>query len=270
MAQQNNETQVTQNKAVAEGDQKLQGFSEIPFDDSLKMLPANFIGHDPKQLYQTLAGALKEKDEFETTADYNERIKNALKEPLFGRLTPLSTFAVSANMQELEKYDADKRIFNVQALVYDAPKKTDSNSVALDTSAFEEKSLGIYKGENAFGAKRDIEKKERWIYRIVLKDAQRFNIKEGDVLDSLPFIKTLSFSMPMETDAARAAKPNLKLLIIFNLVAPYIEEKTDYLEPTVDFPTDVTAHKYYIHADVKSLWLYNSVTGEVYARQESH
>lgn len=277
---QNNEILAMQDGSPAKNTQAEQEFSQSPFDDSVEKLPANFIGHDPKKLYETLAEKIKEKDEFETTAAYEERIKRAATDPLFGQLVTQSAFAVSVNlgegaksvsMSKAAKYDADKELLQVNIFVddgpYDASVDFADKAASLYTDVAEDKTLGTYTGENAYGAKREIVKRERWLYNILINDAKRFKIDTGDTLDSLPWLINLKFIVPMNVEIAKSAKPNLRMLVIFNLSPPYTKNETSYSEPKIDNPSEVTIHDYYVCADVKSIWLYNGITGEVYAKQ---
>ena len=147
---------------------------------------------------------MKEKDEFETTTAYEERIKNLATQPLFGQLSPQSIFAVSVDLGGVAKYNADKQQFEVEVFVgdgpYDSSVKFDNKFVSIYTNSVEEKILGTYTGENAYGAKREITKKERWLYNLLVKDAKRFKSTNAGSLNLLPWLTSLNFLVPMNAE----------------------------------------------------------------------
>src|SRR4051812_13381113 len=55
-----------------------------PFDPSLASLPTGFAGHDVQALCVALQQRTPVKDEFETTAAFNSRVREAAASPIVG------------------------------------------------------------------------------------------------------------------------------------------------------------------------------------------
>jgi hypothetical protein len=76
------------------GSQRPSALSAAGFNPALDMLPASYRGEDVEALYRLLvASAPGPKSEFETTAEFSERIKKFLDNPIHGSLRPGGLFA---------------------------------------------------------------------------------------------------------------------------------------------------------------------------------
>jgi hypothetical protein len=89
-------------------------FSEKEIDTNVAQLPPNYHGNDIKAL--TVEVVKKQrlvKDEFETTAQFQERVENEKKKKIVGELAFNSTFAFEDNGFIPFKYDADNKRMSV-------------------------------------------------------------------------------------------------------------------------------------------------------------
>jgi hypothetical protein len=87
-------------------------YSTSPFDQSVQKLPSCFSGHDFQRLCDALI--VTRKDEFETTQQYEDRLRALTKKPLFGNLTLRSVFVFSTEPSlDQVRYDADRKKLDV-------------------------------------------------------------------------------------------------------------------------------------------------------------
>jgi hypothetical protein len=56
------------------------------------------------------------------------------------------------------------------------------------------------------------------------------------------------------------------MLVVFDFTAPYTKKDTNFYAAKIDSPTEATVHMHYLCANIKSIWLYNAITGDVYTK----
>jgi hypothetical protein len=226
-------------------------------------------------LFFALESKFKGKGEFETTEAYNQRMETLLAQPVLGSLTPRSALTAVIGLTSGSKYseltyDADAQQLSVDKSLDKVPfdlENYDRNSKlrVLPTGLDFEKQVRTYMGQNAFGRKARVVEKERYVCDLILLNLYQLGFKKGEY-DELLGQGNIKFDLTMDPATAQKVKQSLKLLVIFQVGAPYVSTSKEYDSATIDNPVDLTTRKFFVYADVSEVWLYDSKTGEVYAR----
>lgn len=213
-------------------------YDSKPFNISQARLPASYNGHNPIDVSNKVRKLLLGKNEFETTDQYEARIDKA-KESL-GLYGFLSLNDVDAGEYEKVSYDADTQEWTAKiAGVY-------IESVVSITIMSGEK--GSYIGQNAFGAKTRVSKRE----------ATRCMVKFIEDIDGL---SNIILKFPMAMDEAKRIKGSVKILYIGSPIKS--TRDTSYWEPDINYPYSTKAEILFLDMRLKEIWLYNYKTGEI-------
>jgi len=253
-------------------------YSRVPFDKSVAKVPANFKGHDVVALFAALSAKLAGKGEFETTEAYNSRIAEVLTQPITGQLTPQSSMALVVDLTpggeypDL-KYDADTQLLQVKEYMGEVPYDLGDYDVrtkqrVISTGRETRKVLDVYEASNGYGAKADVVKTESQTYDLIMLNPKQFGFKRSET-DYLGDRQHIEFDLTMDVPTAQKVKPNLDLLIIFQIAPPYVGKAKRYFTPKINSPFDTTIHQHYVYVNVSEIWLYDSKTGEVYQKLTS-
>lgn len=157
-------------------------FSAQKIDDATAKLPANFHGYDIRKIAELLEARRNiVKDEFETTAQFKERLEKEQKKPLLGsiELGDFLFFEVDGSF----KYDADEEEMSVS---FEIPNWDDIQSPKCDEDDATYRSSGV---KVSFGERLPIDLNK----------------------------KTWTFSFPIKLSEARSLKPSLRLLLVARL-----------------------------------------------------
>jgi hypothetical protein len=154
------------------------------------------------------------KGEFETTAEYGQRIAALDRQPLVGSVTSNDLIAIEIpNLTA--SYDADNQKLNVEIRM-ETPfigASIDLTQRYLKTNYAYHPS-GTYIGSNALGMKRKIEKYQMWYYGLLIMNHAEFVKDEGG--------DKLKYAIALDRQSAIQAKPTLRALAIVRLYTPYI------------------------------------------------
>ncbi len=258
------------------------GFSALgqTFSSDWQKVPSTFKGNDFEAIYNSLISSQKffEKDEFETTTKFTERITNPANIKFAGNLTAADTlvfvYEPSANDYGfinglLVEYDADKEVLNatintdrVSAYIDVSTtniKKLDFSATTVKSQTM--KSEGIYVGENTFGVKRDIEKFRGNTFSLAIANIKDFN--EADVSKPLTSLRIQLKLAPAE---ARIVKNNLSVVFVTRLINPYYGISSTEIKPTIDNPKDIKAYDKFLIGNVSEIWLFNRADGTIYSK----
>ncbi len=233
-------------------------YDDKPFDVNLFNIPANYKGQNILRLYDALKAEFGPKTEFETTAAYQTRINSAKTKVLFGSLTAQSVFAFSVDLKSSVQYEADAQILKVSHYLDKGPfdLKRVEYWVALPSEQRSSKITGFYTGENAYGAKREVKKLLTQVCKLLFMNEEEFAKQ-----------RIIRFGVQMSPEKAQTVKPNLKLLVIYTLTAPFVKDDSHYSSATIDNPVEEATIYYYVCATMASqLWLYDGKTGEILHR----
>ncbi len=282
-----NEKRIAKETAEEEAEQKLEyeplygdKFLEIPFNPYVEKLPENFQGHDIKQLWDALQ--IDEKGEFESTTDYQKRLDDLRKKPLFGTVFLDSHFAVKGKPSE--RYDADREVFqispphifnmissggtcvslgnheNTQISTID---KSHIYGVVLDTD---------FKSISHFGQLSDVYTGPSYLsekYVHVSRGIVFYN-SYGDFHD-IPVLDhkdDITLNMPKE----QAKQVHMSILYVFELSSflgygkPYVYEDYRYQRPTLYNTTDQCNLTQCIYIKKLTWMLYDEQTGEIFTK----
>jgi hypothetical protein len=240
-------------------------YSQSPFTGTVTR---GFLGNDPRAVYRAIEKTrLKGKSEFETTAQYDQRLAQYADKPLYGPLRISSTFAFVFPSRE-----TPGNLENMYPLNLTTSYKADTTTMTatvwfeqLGTPDYRGRSIlwnemtvttGSYEGSNAFGATRHIEKTTSTITSLAFNLASPFYFWRKDL--------EISFVVPAEK--AKLLKNNLRVLFVAKLVSPYVIETQEYTGPTFDDPYAASDVYHYFQCDISAIWLFDSSTGEVVAK----
>lgn len=238
-------------------------FSSAPFDPGVTSLPPRFPGNDPKAVYDSLFAIQQkaEKSEFESTAQYRERLRQTnTNTPLVGTLSLDSTYAFRITSSQIEtKYDADAQqltiTIRIGPVVSNDPRMKTNKILRRLEILHDVVSERAYEATNAFGAKMNVQSTLVDSYNVALSGLQVPNgFDETSLAISLP---------PQE---AMRAKPNVAGLVAVKLDPrpPYFTaEETSYGRATYEFPYEYTTNSRYILGRTIDIWFFNEQDGRI-------
>ena len=251
------------------------GFTTRAVDPTVNSLPPGYRGQSLDSVIAKLEERHKarEKDEYETEAEFKARIAALPEKPLVGRLTLADSFAFSfakgepGSKPNLEaQYDADAEVFRLR-LGTDGVREKDGSVVADDFF------LGVcseswhegesYTGVNGFGAKATIRpvmllrRCLRFPRKMLLDDARGH--LEPETLD-------LTFRVAVPRAEARATSGDFRVLFLGKIVSEAVLSRYDGAKPTIQSPLDLTEATEYVKFLPEQVWVYNGRTGRIYYR----
>jgi hypothetical protein len=226
-------------------------YSAETFSTASIALPPRFNGNSPFALYEALLKlhALK-KGEFESTKQFESRQSEFVKKPFLGEISPATKISISLDPPQNEHdfalaYDADTSQMKLRLAEKGFPIGC---TLSLGRTS---RQTGSYVGSNAFGVKARVTKHEVTYFCL-----------GGNIGHEVAF--------PVDPEKARKVKPNLRVLLIGSLAAPYRSESSDYSEATISDPVEVSYSAYILHLDVEQVWVYDWMTGEIVYRPGKH
>lgn len=257
-------------------------------------MPPGFRGHDALELYKRLAQRRQAslKGEFETAESYGRRMQAEAAKPLLGSLTQQSVFAFvigkgAGRPGKLEtEYDADHQILHATAKLSYAFDGSNLAGKALNWAEFVQEH-SFHTGTTALGVRVRVERYVQLFVEIAFGNYEQFALaKLWDSQSDADFAKGLSerarkswedihqdtaFAADLNLDvpAAIGAKKNLRLLLVCRLAPPYAMESTGYIEPKIDSPHEESHYNYFLNTELLEIWFFDSVTGQIYAKQKA-
>jgi hypothetical protein len=265
----------TQTPTSAIGTASPKQWSTEPLNLDSSMLGPDFAGNDAEAVYNALA-ALKNKltkDEFETTAQYQQRVREATDATLIGnfKLTSVYAFRVKPFLSLDVAYNADTQQMTVTVsadTVMTGTSRDDSTSgVRFDHSRVEVKVKSVdrggrtYAGTNAFGAVMQVTSSAFDSYQIAFR---RLNKDEYD----LGIGEKFSLALAVKPDAAVTLKPNIAVLALVSLDtnSSYAAEYTTARSATVQYPHEEKNTKKLILCKLVDLWVFDERDGKVLSK----
>jgi hypothetical protein len=253
------------------------------FSKGWQKVPATFTGSDFQNIYSTLlrTPVIKDKGEFETTDQYNQRISDLSKIVFSSKETAsdelVFVFRPEKDLSILNddlssSYDADEETLTIslkptKVAAYESkPGNKAVGAKQLDFESFIAKS-GSYKDEgeyvasNAFGATRKVEKSSFRRFKLAINNINQFSNFKASTYSS-EFKVRLYLPLPK----AKEAKENLSVLYIAKLVKPFYTIDSYKIKPTIDKPSDLDFTSVVLISDVREIWFFNGLTGEIYTK----
>lgn len=219
------------------------------FDETLNTLPVNYLGDKKQQVINAISQLRKteeskdfqlRKDEFETTAQYKKRIEELKKNS--GDVSHTKRFVFVLNYQ-FSDYDADNQILNITTAFTQINGKI---SAALGSETITDS----YVGSNAFGATANVSKTITSYYGI--------EFQGGNATEPL-----VTAQLKMDIPTAQATKPNIRTLVYFELIPPYINSAQTKKDPTLYSPSDSTNNSNIFTGKLLQVWFIDQTTGKV-------
>lgn len=274
-------------KAVSKGSSKktLETATVEPFDIKTEKLPPNYKGTDIAKLYAILAKkAPLKKEEFETTAEYEKKIAEAVPGDIYA-------FKIDAGSilhgLSVSPYDADTQKFQISLETEWLSKFTFKDYRASFIVKTIDKGSHSYVGSNAFGATREVTSFSATQYGLALVNQQDFGSSRHDdnkynIKTPLTSIREVSITIQIPPDKAKTLKYNIGVLLLCKpaLYKPDIEElfknegndlifeSYDSSQATIDSPTSHLYERKYINVEILAIWIYDIRTGEVISKTQ--
>jgi hypothetical protein len=229
---------------------------ETPFDDTVAKFPPAFGGNTVEWVLKHRT--IPPKGEFETTAEYNQRLEKFQSE----------LYVFVPDEPENFEYDADAETFS--AKIY--PDITNVHSrIGWYFRPFDihqtKLSESTYVGSNAFGAEALVTKTKSKVTQLVVSETEDILRYSFDSID-------ISFKLPR--DRARSVKPNLRVAFICSPKPEQFAPATpsdvngatgyDISEATIDSPTERWTYYVALRAELRQIWVFDRSTGEVFGR----
>jgi hypothetical protein len=245
---------------------------QLKYDNSMlsenaDALPPSYKGNDPKALYTAIkeSKSLAPKSEFESTAAFAQRQSGFRDEALVGNLKPTGMIAfVVGNKDGImnsvanpfsTQYDADAQVLNVllrikrEQFILD-PDRPTLEAVGLTSEILDRSE---YIGTNAYGAQVKVTNLYTQDYGIAFHVPSWLSLEDD----------TTQISIPLDPNAARALKPNLRGLLLCRLQEPWTRKTTQGSKATIDDPFEYLAGLNYLSVSVEQLWVFDNSTGRV-------
>lgn len=231
-------------------------YATSAFDVNATKMPPNYKAHDIAAVYASLEKKMGPKGEFESTEQYQARMKSATLN------ASDYTYAFKIEPSDIAKplftYDADKQAMEFE-LSYSYITDAEDDYLAQSKRGIKVKdstSRSRYIGSNRFGAKATI----------VKLTGDEYHVSLGKRKD-----KGLNINFQMPPESAKQAKPYLAALLIGTII-PDANSKVIYTgktghEPTMDMPVEANITNKSVSFDLKQVWIYNTQSGEIIKKQ---
>jgi hypothetical protein len=202
-------------------------------------------------VYRALSGLRSPKTEFETTADYQQRLANILHQdiaPGVSLESPLpfllnQAFVGSTLPVAKLSYDADSELLKVSI---------STTSVGQMAELILKTQGGVvehYTGQNAFGATVDVSRVHAEDYGIAF--GRNTWLSRSDIRTLIP------------RDQARMIYSHLRLVLLCRAILPYVTSQFEHLDPTLDSPIDAGINENLLVVEPIELRLYDEQTSQV-------
>ncbi|MCC6502247.1 MAG: hypothetical protein IT362_03805 [Deltaproteobacteria bacterium] len=241
-----------------------------PFDINAEKLPPKYKGNDIVKLYSNFVKrAPLEKNEFETTEEYEKKIASVTLDAIYAMKFDMDT----SRRSEIYPYDADTNKFKIQL-----------TTETLSFSSFEDrrgsfvvkemnKRSESYVASNAFGASRLVKGYVATQYGVALVNEDDFGSDDHGT-------RTVNVEIDVSIDKAKQLKDNIGILLLCkpslyksNAERKYkgndlIFEKSDYFGGTMNVPISHYYDQKYINVEVLAIWIYDFRTGMIFLKKQ--
>ena len=260
--------------------QRSRSYAIKPFNKDVDALPPGYIGHDAKRIYQIYEKRSTPKGEFETTADYGQRMHKAMTLPIFTNLTVDDLLAFQLAEDVLEYNSDNQRLivgFGIDAAYKGAEQDPSWRRAMMRAEG--PMSKEVYTATNGFGAKVKVTKTVIKTFELAISNWQHWHKDEMtsaaesqmpssiDRLDEIAvrasYKDLVLRSLQLNPGEASKLKPNIRLLAICKLKPPIITDGGIVKNPTFQNPTEIYQLMSNIHVKLFEVWGYDQVTGKI-------
>jgi len=224
-----------------------QSYENAPFDLARSTLPPGYYGYDPEAFVKGYQEAVaneqraRRKDEFETTAEYQKRLKELeAQNPFVSK-----TYAFAAVPSRVS-YEADTQTFSLNFKPDPAPQNNLYHSVLLKHGA---RDMGSYTAQNAFGAMFTVTKSLFSSFELWLPTT------EGPT--------DCGVSVTVPAPEAKAMKPNVSALVVVRPVKPYASSDSSFKRATFSEPHENISERGAIYGRVVKVIFYDRYGGRI-------
>lgn len=237
--------------------------SSVLADAFVEQLPPKYTGDKAGTVYQQLEAISRRlrKSQFETTADYQTRIRQMLSAIRIGAKAVDDRFTF-VHPYGTESYDADAQLFTLKpdtnreyGLGYDLPELPYDVRAGRDYSSIDltrtSRTVGSRIGRTAIGIRKRITVRTYSALRLVMPNHSMKGWSEG-----------LRFRIA--PSAARNASGRVWLAVTGRLAPPYVLRDADVDNATLSDPEEAHSFNFYLFFVPDSLVLYHVVTGQIY------
>lgn len=221
--------------------------------------PPGFTGYDCKQIASGLAALKPQKDEFESTEQFQNRLDALLTTPLYGRVTGIDPIILVRRLESSQiSYDADRQLMSVSFGRL-------SNSVDLQTKtpifipgvvvSSERPTTREYQATNGYGARVNVTEHRRDVCGAGFTNLKAVLISKID----------FRASFQAATEEARALKETLSVAFVGTLAAPYVAKYFNSIEPTFKSPVSFVEGGPAVAMRLDEVKFFDSSTGRIYA-----
>jgi hypothetical protein len=226
-----------------------QSYQNAPFDPAATTLPPGYYGYDPEafvKAYQetvTKEERARQKDEFETTAQYQKRLREMdVQNPFVNKIYAFAVLPTSVT------YNADTQTFSLEFRPGLAAHNVNYVYATLKQGA---KDMGDYTAQNAFGATFTVTRSLFSIFQLWLPRG------EGPT--------NCAKSAAVPPPEARTLKSNIFALAVVKTLQPYVSVTTTFTEATFSEPHENTNETAAIFGSLLEVRFYDRLGGRVLA-----
>ncbi len=267
-------------KGKGKSAKKATATEEVPFNSDIEKLPAKFFGNNLITVFTALAknDGKYGKNEFETNEAFQERLRKLDTATLTGKLKYNSTVAFPLFTSFESSYDADNETMTIsipmtliqdsdlhEAISYELPpgkgaysyssETVDGHAIEVFSTLSQTKK---FTGSNAFGVKVKITGKIYDTFAVAVKNDNNLMKYGGKI----------KLSISMSPEEARDAKASGNILLVGELLHPYVGKGTYHSTATIDSPIETLDRIRYVAMKLTDIWYYSIKNGEIFNKEE--
>jgi hypothetical protein len=216
--------------------------------------PPEFKGEDCDSIVAMLKKVKVSKDEFETTADFTQRVQSVLGSTSVAD-KPLSEPKYFVNSDRTSAvYDADKGVLRVYGSLRQSTKVSEAikyaQTVIVKTRSAESSE---YRGQNNFGASTAVKKYRDEICGVAFVNLSP--VTDHEWMGKIEF--------PLLAETARQSKGNIAIVYLSRLTTPLLVEHRQYIAPTMSSPSEILVTGDALVTTLERFFIVNRATGAV-------
>lgn len=216
--------------------------------------PANFVGEECDAIVDALKNQKLNKDEFETSAAFADRVQSAMNSTVVaGRNLSEPRYFVNSDHTSAV-YDADKGMLKVYGSLRQSTRVSEAVKYA-STVIVKKRSAesSEYAAENRFGATTTVKR-----YRDEICGVAFLNV--SPVTDH-QWMGSIEF--PLSAESARLSRGKISIVYLARLSPPLLVEHRQRIAATMSAPSEIVVSGDALTAILERFYVINKATGEV-------
>lgn len=221
-----------------------------PFDPAAKTLGESFSGNDCREIAAALKGKNVQKDQYETTKDFNSRISKLKEQQLYDDVKLGSQVSFVVGSGGYSEYNADRGVLDFRAS-FTSYNLSFGESHPMLYAFKKNKNERSYTGKNAFGASADVSYQEVEVCVVTMAN--------------LPFegLEKLRFKIKAAPDRARQLSGNIATAYVGVLIPPFVKEYREHQRPELSSPSEVVTTGDDVRLRLQQVLIFDRSTGEI-------